>query len=271
MLSNLVSNAIKFTERGYVHIDAFEVERDAETAVLGFAVSDTGIGIPEDRQDALYVPFSQGDSSTTRQFGGTGLGLSIVRRLAQRMGGDVGVNSHPGEGTCFWFHIRTEPLGPDRDSRRTERLPERQRPVDDSHLQPSRRVLVVEDNATNRMVIVAMLRKQDVAVEVVEDGQQAVAAATRDGERPDLIFMDVQMPVMDGLDATKALRRWEADNGRSRMPIVALTAGAFQEDQNRCAEAGMDDYLAKPISAEDLATVLNRWLDRKAPRTPEAG
>jgi PAS domain S-box-containing protein len=271
MLSNLISNAIKFTERGYVRVEAFEVGRESHGAVLGFAVSDTGIGIPKEKQDILYVPFSQIDASTTRHFGGTGLGLSIVRKLAQLMGGDVGVNSAPGEGSCFWFHVRVGVLDASEDSRRSERLPDRRDSylIDEDH--PTRRVLVVEDNETNRMVITTMLRKHGMAVAVTENGREALDAVTKGGHVPDLILMDVQMPVMDGLEATRMLRQWEAANDRPRLPIVALTAGAFKEDHDQALAAGMDDYLAKPVNMNDLCAIISKWTRSDCPENNASG
>ena len=259
MLANLVGNAIKFTAQGHVQLYASEVERDGQMALLEFTVSDTGIGIPEEKQPLLFKPFSQADGSTTRQFGGTGLGLSIVRSLAKLMGGDVGIESKAGQGSSFWFRIRVGLIAPGTESRDGKRFAIE---GDQAALMPAKlagHILVVDDNATNRKVIMTMLNKPGLRCDFVEDGQQAVAAITG-GMAPDLVLMDCQMPVMDGFVATRSIRCWEAAHGRPRLTIVALTAGAFEEDRKRCSEAGMDDFLAKPIVLDKLIAMLGRWL-----------
>ena len=258
MLSNLVSNAIKFTPRGQIGIEANEIGRDAHSALLEFAVTDTGIGIPSDKHDILFMPFSQADSSTTREFGGSGLGLSIVRSLAESMGGSAGVDSEVGKGSRFWFRIRVGIVAAGEDTRNA------QRPVALSAAAAApaaahKHVLVVEDIAINREVAAALLSRLGLEVAMAEDGQQGVDAILR-GDPVDLVFMDVQMPVLDGLEATRRIRQWEAANGRPRLPIVALTANAFEEDRRRCLEAGMDDFLAKPVSLDMLRSTLSRWL-----------
>jgi PAS domain S-box-containing protein len=262
MLSNLVGNALKFTAKGHIRIEAREVERDGPHTLLEFSVTDTGIGIPEDKQALLFKAFSQADSSTTRQFGGTGLGLSLVRNLAKLMGGDVGLKSEAGQGARFWFRIRTELLAPGEDSRDEKR----QAIVGADDTAPGVRpgtftghILVVDDNPTNRLVLKAMLNKPGVHCDFVEDGQQAVEAITG-GMAPDLVLMDCQMPVLDGYEATMQIRRWETEHARPRLPIVALTASAFVDDRKRCLEAGMDDFLAKPIVIEKLMAMLGHWL-----------
>ena len=258
MLSNLVGNAIKFTAQGQIRIEVREVERDEQTALLEFAVLDTGIGIPRDSQAQLFQPFSQVDSSTTRKFGGTGLGLSIVRSLAQLMGGDVGCEGKPGQGSRFWFRIRATPLAAGADSRHAERA----HPEDDTAVLPARfsgRIFVTEDNRINREVIEAMLNQLGVTVDLASDGQQGLDAITG-GDPADIILMDIHMPVMDGYTATERIRQWESENNLPRRPIIALTADAFEEDRQHCIAAGMDDFLSKPIMIDALQRVLNRWL-----------
>ncbi len=252
MLANLVSNAVKFTAQGFVRIEGSEVARDGDTATLEFSVSDSGIGIPSGQQSLLFKPFSQADSSTTRAYGGSGLGLSIVRSLARLMGGEVGVESAPGQGTRFWFRIRAEALACGGESRQGGRDEEVRSGF-------AGRVLVVEDNPTNRVVAEAMLAKLGLACTSVENGRQALDAMMA-RPRPDLVLMDVQMPVMDGIDATELIRSWERENALAPLPIVALTAGAFEEDRQRCFAAGMDAFLAKPLRLGDLVPVLARWL-----------
>lgn len=250
MVSNYLGNAIKFTAQGSIVLEVGEVSTDGKTAQLEFSVSDTGIGIAPEKQSLLFNPFTQADSSTTRQFGGTGLGLSIVSRLAKLMRGGVGLESNVGIGSRFWFRVATEPqLKPQTEPARHHTA---------SAL--SGRILVAEDNPVNRMVAQALLESQGLKPEFVEDGQAAVAAITT-GATYDLILMDIQMPVMDGQQATRRIREWEAAQGAKHCPIVALTAGAFDDDRQRCADAGMDDFLAKPIELDSLIALLTRWLD----------
>ena len=267
MLSNLVGNALKFTRAGQVRLEAQELERTDSSSLLEFAVSDTGIGIAADKRDLLFKPFSQTDSSTTREFGGSGLGLSIVSNLAAAMGGEVGVDSEPGLGSRFWFRVRVDQVvgAPSRpDAKRT--AVSASGPA--AAIRLSGHVLVAEDNLVNCMVIESLLTQLGLTVALVYDGQQAVSAIEqadvelgRDSyQRPDLILMDLQMPVMDGYVATEKIRQWEAANQRAPLPIIALTANAFEEDRQRCLAVGMNDFLTKPLALEALKTSLARWL-----------
>ncbi len=256
MLSNLVSNAIKFTDHGFVRIVACEIERDSQHAVLLFSVSDSGMGLTPEQQAHLFLPFSQAESSTTRQFGGTGLGLSIVLQLAKLMGGEVGIDSQLGQGSRFWFRVRVATQTDAQDSPQTMAAAVPARDLTGT-------VLIAEDNLVNRMVIMAMLDELDASgltVTVVEDGQQALDLITQGGAPPDLVLMDVQMPIMNGLESTEKIRLWEADHGQPRVPIVALTANALEEDRQKCLASGMDDFLVKPLYMEKLQAVLVRWL-----------
>jgi PAS domain S-box-containing protein len=268
MLSNLVGNAIKFTAQGQIRIEACEIERDGQRALLEFSVTDTGIGIPADKQALLFNPFSQADSSTTRQFGGSGLGLSLVRSMAMLMGGDVGIESEAGQGSRFWFRISADLLAPGVDSRDDVRQVKvgaggtAMGVGSGSPGTPSTfagHILVVDDNPTNRMVLKAMLNNPGVRCDFAENGQQAVEAITS-GMAPDLVLMDCQMPVLDGYQASMQIRRWEAENGRPHLTIVALTASAFEDDRQHCLDAGMDDFLTKPIAIEKLTATLGHWL-----------
>lgn len=265
MLANLVGNAIKFTAQGQVRIEAGEIERngdsDGNSALLEFSISDTGIGIPDTKHHLLFKPFSQTDSSNTREFGGSGLGLSIVSSLARLMGGSVGVESEPGKGSRFWFRIRADLVAAGEDSRSAERLVETASPS----ARLSGDVLVVEDDPTNCRVTKALLGKLGLRVTLANDGRQAVDAITQ-GATPDIVLMDIHMPVMDGHQATRCIRQWEAENSRPRVPIIALTADAFEENRVLCLAAGMDDFLAKPVSVDGLQSVFGKWL-RAAPET----
>ncbi|MDN3922281.1 ATP-binding protein [Roseateles violae] len=258
VLLNFAGNAVKFTEVGFVRLSA-RVERELGHALqLRFEVQDSGIGIAEDVQRRLFQDFEQADSSTTRRYGGTGLGLAICRRLAELMQGEVGVHSAPGLGSRFWFSLKVE---------KSEAAPAAAAPQPRSHaarelLQQQfggTRVLLAEDNAVNQEVAVALLASAGIEVDVAADGQQALDMI---GQRDyALVLMDVQMPVMDGLDATRAIRRTEI--GRD-IPILAMTANAFAEERQRCLEAGMNDHVAKPVVAEQLFATLHLWFSRAA-------
>ncbi len=268
MLVNLANNALKFTSSGAVSIEVHPVSEGDGCAILEFSVTDTGIGIPEDKMELLFLPFSQIDGSNTRQYGGTGLGLSIVRNLARLMGGDAGVSSRPGQGSRFWFQVKVETLAADEPVDRERSAPAAANlPAARQGRHVGRRVLVVEDNAVNRKVVISLLAKLGLETESAENGDLAVQALSRQ-PWPDLVLMDCQMPVMDGFTATIMIRRLESEGDaasrRPRLPIVALTAGVFVEDRDNCLAAGMDDFLAKPVSLEQLRTVLDKWL-------PESG
>jgi len=256
MLSNLISNAIKFTSNGGITIAAADVQSIGEKTLIEFSVSDTGIGIAEDALPQLFMPFSQLDGTLTRKYAGTGLGLSIVRSLALLMGGDVGVESEFGKGSTFWFRAQVICVDPHEECRIEARS---NRPSEEEGLFAGKRILVVEDNLTNQKVVEALLIRQGVYVSCVADGQAALAVLLP-GHGFDAVLMDCQMPVMDGFTATKILREREAVDESPHLPVIALTAGAFDDDRKACLDSGMDDYLAKPISLGDLISVLQKWL-----------
>jgi PAS domain S-box-containing protein len=259
MISNLVGNAIKFTPHGQVRMEARELAHDDTSVRLEFSVSDTGVGIAPDKLDLLFKPFSQADSSTTREYGGSGLGLSIVRTLAQAMGGEVGVQSEPGKGSRFWFQVNARWVTDHENGRRFEHPPLPPMPAFSLDPKLNGQVLVVEDNPVNCLVIESLLTKLGLHVSLVHDGQQAVDYVTKNAW-PDLILMDLQMPVMDGYSATKNIRQWESTNKRAPVPIIALTADAFEEDRQNCHAVGMNDFLTKPVSIDALRRALARWL-----------
>lgn len=259
MLSNLVGNAIKFTNVGSISIEGRESSRSSSGIELEFSVRDTGIGMDKAQAARLFTPFTQADGSTTRKYGGTGLGLSIVRSLAVLMGGDAGVQSEPGVGSRFWFRVCVEsapsvpkPPAPERTS---GALPM----AKDLAYRFQGKVLVVEDNAINQKVVFSLLGRLGLDVRVAKDGQQGLEAVQGDTSL-DLVLMDLQMPVMDGYTATECIRAWEAQGGHPRRPVVALTADAFAQDRERCLRVGMDDFLTKPVDIHALATVLARFL-----------
>jgi len=248
VLLNLVGNAIKFTERGMVTVSVSAVE-DSAGMLLRFEVCDTGIGMEPEAQARMFQAFSQADSSTTRKYGGTGLGLAISRQLVALMGGQIGVDSALGVGSKFWFTVRLPRAEPSAAAK-----PETVQVVE---AQPVRRgrVLIAEDNEVNQRLAVALVGKLGFEAELARTGQEAVAALAR--RSYDLVLMDCQMPGMDGFQAASAIR--QTQNGSVRTPIIAMTANAMEGDRERCLEAGMDDYISKPIDVGNLAEVLNRW------------
>jgi PAS domain S-box-containing protein len=259
MLANLIGNAIKFTDRGGVRVAA----RETADGLLEFAVADTGIGIAAAQRDRLFKPFTQLDGSATRRHGGTGLGLSIVFSLARLMDGDVEVDSVPGEGSTFRLRVRLQ-RAQDGMVAVGRTVAQTGTPVSVAPVGRRCRILVAEDNRTNRQVIEAILDKCGQEHRSVENGEAAVAAVTAGEWRPDLVLMDCQMPGMDGFEATARIRSWEAEHGQPRLPIVALTASVYPEDRDQCLSAGMDDFLAKPVNMARLREVLDKWLERDA-------
>jgi two-component system, sensor histidine kinase len=257
ILANLISNAVKFTERGEVLVEVLLTEQRNDRLALTLMVKDTGIGIPENKLPLLFDAFSQVDSSTTRRFGGTGLGLAIAQRLSHLLGGVLEVQSKPGQGTTFSarfvFPMRRHGIPVSLLADDSEELP-----------RLSGAVLLVEDNEVNRMVAEHMLIAAGVRVSCAANGEQALQSLATD--RFDCVLMDVQMPVMDGLEAVRRYREHERVNQTGHMPVIALTANALVGERERCIEAGMDDYLAKPFQRRKLLTLLARYLPAGEPR-----
>jgi CheY-like chemotaxis protein len=261
VLVNLLSNAVKFTHAGTIEISAAAkpVKRDSSALAgklseesrlyeLHFSISDTGIGIPEEKLDRVFQSFSQIDSTTTRKYGGTGLGLAISRRLVEMMGGEIWVVSQPGLGSTFHFTILVE------------EAEERSIPIDScirkekaAGRQPGHRplrILLAEDNCVNQMVAIQMLKRIGYSADVAGNGLEVLQALER--QAYDVVLMDVQMPEMDGLEASQEIRRrWPAGPR-----IIAITAYALEGDRERCLAAGMDDYISKPVAIEDLKQIL---------------
>jgi CheY-like chemotaxis protein/anti-sigma regulatory factor (Ser/Thr protein kinase) len=253
ILNNLAGNAVKFTHQGQINIRVGLESLADEAITLGFAVTDTGVGIPRSQVESVFSAFVQADSSTTRRYGGTGLGLAISRQLVALMGGELTVETKEGLGSTFRFTSRfrqadTLAVPPDRGTA-IALCAGRCR---------SARILVVEDNPINRKLALAQLRRLGYNPSEVSNGADAVAAVAR--EPYDLVLMDCQMPVMDGFEATRRIR----EKYQAELPIVAVTANAMPVDRNRCLHAGMNDYLAKPVNLKALAEVLARWLRQPA-------
>jgi CheY-like chemotaxis protein len=240
ILSNLISNAIKFTQQGDIRVQVGTVIAEDGQVQLSCAVRDSGIGIPPDRLDRLFKAFSQVDISTTRRFGGTGLGLAICARLCEAMGGGIDVESVPGNGSTFRFTVR---LGLGETTGEAIAPAERAPMVDLADL----KALVVEDNPVNQTIAVSLLARLGIQADLCENGQEAVerVAATA----YDVLLMDMQMPVMDGIEATRAIRLMDLP---AQPWIIALTANAFETDRERCLQAGMNDFLSKPFRIDVL-------------------
>ncbi len=262
VLANLLSNAVKFTERGEVALQVRHVPGETPRGRFTFSVRDTGIGIGPEDQKKLFKVFSQGDSSTTRKFGGTGLGLVISQKLVQKMGGTLTLESAPRKGSLFSFSIETECRkaleSPAQDSggENPEAFPERESPLT---------ILVAEDNPVNMLLVTTLLRKVLPSVRLVEakNGREAVRIALEE-ENPAMMFMDVQMPQMDGNEATRSIRSREKETGR-HLPIIGLSAGALSTEREKSLQAGMDDFLTKPIALERLQRVLAAHLSETKP------
>jgi len=274
VLVNLLDNAIKFTNCGQVTVCASLKSRSEHGVVIGFTVRDTGIGIPNDKRESLFDKFTQVDASTTRRYGGTGLGLAICKQIVELMGGQLVVRSELGRGSEFFFSVNLESVpqgqwpgvtlasesmdaGPTSDQNTCVRTPGSE--VLEALERPSPRVLVAEDNLTNQMVTRAILEKLGYQVWVVNNGREALDALRK--SRFDLVLMDVQMPTLDGWDATREIRAGRAGFSNQAIPIIAMTAHAMQGDREACLRSGMNDYVSKPVAALHLSQVLDRWLN----------
>lgn len=272
VLINLAGNAVKFTERGSVTVRVRLVERRAHTELLRFEVTDTGIGLTPEAQDRIFNPFTQADASTTRRHGGSGLGLSISRRLVSLMGGEIGVESMPGEGSTFWFSlplglssargqgVNQNALAHGISAGRNEEMEQTRNEM--AHLSMADddfsdcRVLLAEDNTVNQQVVVAILSEYRCTVDTANNGKEALEMFCRNPY--DLVLMDCQMPVMDGYQAVGMIRKWEREREVRPSSIVALTAHAMEGDREKCLTAGMDDYLQKPFNRETLLAMFSK-------------
>jgi len=268
ILVNLGTNAVKFTSSGKITIQASMENEDERNVWLRFSVRDTGIGIPANRQDILFSPFTQLDGSTTRKYGGTGLGLAISKQLAELMGGRIGVESQEGEGSTFWFTavFEKQPARPAIDGSLheingeglAEHLSSANAPSISESAKRKIRILVAEDNPVNQKVAQAMLKKMGLRADVVANGQEAVNALQIIPY--DLVLMDCQMPEMDGFEATRTIRQGGSKALNPEIPIIAMTAFTMRGDRDKCIQAGMSDFIAKPVQQKGLTELLARWL-----------
>jgi PAS domain S-box-containing protein len=258
VLVNLIGNAIKFTaDQGVVLVNVTQDRTDSEVLGLKFSVIDSGVGISADAIERIFEPFTQADSSTSRRFGGTGLGLTIARKIVGLMGGKISVQSKEGVGSRFEFTVRLQRASESTDCASREASGKERQPIMDT-ADASPRVLLVEDNLINQKLARKLLEKDGYAVTVVSDGKAAVSTLAEAPEQFSVVLMDCQMPIMDGYEATKAIREMEG-TGTRHVPIIAMTAHAMTGDRERCLEAGMDDYLPKPIDRNQLSALLTRY------------
>lgn len=248
ILHNLLSNAIKFTEEGKVKLKVLRKKED----FLRFEISDTGIGIEESKIEKIFQPFAQADLSTTRKFGGTGLGLAISRQLVNLMDGEIGVESEISKGSKFWFTAKLA-IGKNPIAKETEKKLNSSVKIEEIN------VLIVEDNPVNQAVAMGKLRQFGISADVAEDGLQAIEAVKN--KDYNLILMDCRMPKMDGYEATQKIRRLKKETGKIK--IIAMTASVTAEERQNCLAAGMDDYLAKPVSLESLTEIFDKYLSLK--------
>ncbi len=263
VLLNYINNAVKFTEKGEIEIHVSLKEQNNSYIMLYCSVTDTGIGISENRMDLLFHPFSQADASTTRKYGGTGLGLAVSKQLAEMMGGQTGVESEEGVGSTFWFTAMLEKSEDEIEISKLEyqnlKPDEKVPPGSDFHFPVSDiRILLVEDNPVNQKVALAILENYGFSFDVANNGKEAVEIL--EANDYDLVLMDIQMPVMDGVEATKIIRDPGSEVRNHNIPIIAMTAHAMRGDRDHYIEAGMDDYVSKPLNPKDLFTVIRNLL-----------
>ena len=274
ILTNLIGNAIKFTERGSVHVHVENFPENEKEGLLKISVTDTGIGIPSDKLDSIFTNFTQADSATTRKFGGTGLGLSITRQLVEKMGGKLGVDSESGVGSTFFFTAHLETAnefektvalansvnfsGSGRNGKTGET---KAKTIGDNKKEKTLRILLAEDSPDNQLLIQLYLKNTNHEMEIADNGELAVKKFISGNH--DLILMDIQMPVMDGYTAATKIREWEKENKVEEVPIIALTAHALKGERERCMNAGCSDYITKPIKKDKLLTLLEEFAKNK--------
>lgn len=268
---NLVSNAIKFTGNGSINVNVRLISQTNRSATLGFSVSDTGIGIPRDRLEAIFAPFTQVDGSTSRKYGGTGLGLSICRQLAALMGSSISVESIEGVGSTFRFEVELKKQSVSKKQLSKVVEENTTEKVVSGVMVDRGRILLAEDHATNRRVIKMMITSLGYRVDAVANGSLAVSAL--ESTEYDLVLMDCQMPEMNGYQATAMIRDPQSSVLNHSIPVIALTANALEEIRRQCLAAGMNDFITKPVLVRQLEEVLVKWLTNppgNLPAAPEA-
>jgi len=254
ILVNLLGNAVKFTEKGEVSVSLSSLMLEGSSYDIHFAIRDTGIGIPQNKADRLFQPFSQVDASMARKYGGTGLGLAISKRLVEMMNGRIWAESEAGKGSTFHFTIQVESTSEEYiDPGNAGKSSDLPKIGLDNDFSPDLSILLAEDNTVNQKVTQKMLKKLGFRADVAANGVEVLQALER--QAYDIVLMDVQMPEMDGLEATKAIRQKCSDGPK----IIAMTASALKGDREMCLDAGMDDYICKPVRIQDLARVLKRY------------
>jgi len=260
IMVNLIGNAVKYTEKGAIHVEVETSHRTEESLLLTMRVRDTGIGIPAEKLEYIFEKYTQSDSTITRRFGGTGLGLNITREIVQMMGGKVGVESTLGEGSCFWFSIpfytTTEAVSDEKSV--AERTPQRP-PAALRKKAAEVKLLVAEDDALNIAFMKKLLARLGFTrLDFAKTGQEAYNALLRD--RYDMVLMDCHMPILSGYDVTRQMRLYEKEAGLPALPIIAMTADAMEETRTLCLRAGMDEYISKPIDMDVLRELLSLWV-----------
>lgn len=260
IVTNLVSNALKFTEQGHVKVTARLLDIKDSLSTVEILCEDTGIGIPESKIKRLFSPFTQADSSTTRRYGGTGLGLSICQSLCRMMGGDISVRSRAGVGSTFAFSVCLNTLEGE-TATSLARVEIQEETLDFS----DKKVLLVEDNEINQELVVELLKDTGMTIDIANNGLEALEKVKL--QAYDLVFMDIQMPFLDGFEVTRRIRK---DIGKKELPIIAMTANASNEDRENCIQSGMDDFVSKPIAPAPLFKVLSTWLNTATDVTADA-
>jgi CheY-like chemotaxis protein len=262
VIANLLSNAVKFTpEEGSIALAASFMGEENGFCTIQVSVSDTGIGISEEQQKSLFTSFQQAESSTTRKYGGTGLGLAISKSIVEMMGGKIGIRSELGKGAVFTFTVQAKKSSSAKDAQEASDATGKEE-SDIVGLFAGNRVLLAEDVEINREIVLTLLEPTQLRIDCAENGEEAVRKFAAAPDRYDLIFMDVQMPEMDGYEATRRIRAMYIPKAKT-VPIIAMTANVFKEDMEKCEAAGMDGHIGKPLDLEEVLGKLRGYLPAK--------